>query len=614
MSGCNLENWTVSDLASALINEHKDNKFIRVPMFQRGKIWDKDKEANFIDSLKKGFPVGSLLFYRSVEGQNEIYTLTDGLQRCGTIKNFAQKPTEYFRVDEIDDNLITSIYKSLEIKSEENKVKSIIKLKIEDFIKMKLDINDIQYSEFADFISDEFPTVHEKDKSKEITTFIKPFLKDYKEKYEGIVKTYIPVIIYMGDIGDLPEIFERINQGGTQLSKYQVFAASWSASQKKVKNPKITELILKKYDKMVDDGYTLDCYNKDELQKTKYFNLFEYVFGFGKYICDEFPYLFEPDIKVDEINPMGFELLNACLGKSNDEIKDLHSNLYDIDVDVFEDKIIEIIRFINNVLSKIIRFRGNRRKEKKVLHSKNQIISIIASTFREKYDVSNLDRNKKSWKASKKKLEENLINHYVYDIIRKEWNSGAAGKIYSILNNNKYLKGISKISWEATLNSWFQDYMARNEVLKVSAAREIEKVFLNCIYAPIFSAEDQLSMDKFDIEHIATKDAMKKILKIYDGKGLPISSIANLCLLPERVNRSKKDKTFYQDVRYNEKVDMRLIEEKYSFTEESDLDWLDLPYTKDDFDLFKDYYFEFLKKRFDKQKEKFYISMKIVDK
>ena len=55
MSGCKLEDWTVKELSDALINEEKDNRVIRVPMFQRGKSWTESQEKNFIDSLKKRF-------------------------------------------------------------------------------------------------------------------------------------------------------------------------------------------------------------------------------------------------------------------------------------------------------------------------------------------------------------------------------------------------------------------------------------------------------------------------------------------------------------------------------------------------------------------------------
>ena len=611
MSGCKLENWTIKELSVAMVNEHKDNKFISVPMFQRGKSWNKLQESNFIDSLKKGFPVGSLLFYRSVEGNKEIYTLTDGLQRCSTIKDFAQNPTKYFTESDYDDELIIAIASVLGVTGNESEIKKIVKSKIDEFVKDRLDINDIQYSEFTDFLAQTFPTAADKDKSTEITNIIKPFLRKYKEKFAEIIETSIPAIVYQGDIGNLPEIFDRVNKEGTKLSKYQVFAASWSTIGKvAVWNQKIVNHILGKYDKMIEDGYILNDYDKDDLLKTKQFNLFEYVFGFGKYICNEFPHLLEEDTKIDEINPIGFELLNACLGKKSDDMKNLHKHLNEVAIGKFEERVVEVIKFVDETLSKIIRFKGNNRGRGKTLHPKNQIISIISSTFREKYTTNNLDVAKKAWKESKKTLERNLVKHYAFDILSKEWSEGAQGKISAILRHNKYLTEISKESWETTLNSWFESYMIRSEKVQVTAVRETEKVFLYCIYAPIFSAEDQISK-KFDIEHIATKDAMKNLLRIYDGRGLPISSIANLCLLPEYDNRAKKSKTFYQDEKYKAKVDISEVEAKYSFTQESDLSWIDSTYDENNFDDLKHFYTDFLRRRFELQKEKFYSSMQI---
>lgn len=38
---------------------------IRIPSFQRGFIWDADRVAHLMDSIYKGFPFGSLLFWRT---------------------------------------------------------------------------------------------------------------------------------------------------------------------------------------------------------------------------------------------------------------------------------------------------------------------------------------------------------------------------------------------------------------------------------------------------------------------------------------------------------------------------------------------------------------------
>jgi hypothetical protein len=38
---------------------------LRIPAFQRGFVWESDQVAYFMDSLYKGYPFGSLLFWRS---------------------------------------------------------------------------------------------------------------------------------------------------------------------------------------------------------------------------------------------------------------------------------------------------------------------------------------------------------------------------------------------------------------------------------------------------------------------------------------------------------------------------------------------------------------------
>lgn len=78
---------------------------IRIPSFQRGFVWEPEKVAFFIDSLYKGYPIGSLLFWRTnirLENERQLgnYSLPeptkgypldyvlDGQQRiCGVKEN-----------------------------------------------------------------------------------------------------------------------------------------------------------------------------------------------------------------------------------------------------------------------------------------------------------------------------------------------------------------------------------------------------------------------------------------------------------------------------------------------------------------------------------------------
>lgn len=106
MPSCFTESWTMKDLTDALKNMHKENKELVVPMFQRGKRWKPGQESMFIDSLKKGYPVGTLLFFKRVENNREIYILVDGLQRGNTIKKYMTSPTKYLQVHQYHKNQV----------------------------------------------------------------------------------------------------------------------------------------------------------------------------------------------------------------------------------------------------------------------------------------------------------------------------------------------------------------------------------------------------------------------------------------------------------------------------------------------------------------------------
>ena len=137
-------------------------------------------------------------------------------------------------------------------------------------------------------------------------------------------------------------------------------------------------------------------------------------------------------------------------------------------------------------------------------------------------------------------------------------------------------------------------------------------MLLNCIYLNTFTAMDQLSVDKFDVEHIAPKEQMRKLIDACKGDGLPVSCIANLCYLPEKANRSKGAKNFYQDKKYLVHIDLNEVENKYSFTEAEDLEWMDMPYEQpEDFKVLKEYYTDYCTKRFEKMKHLFCESLGI---
>lgn len=75
--------------------EFKDlKKYIELPSFQRSVVWSIEKKEEFIDTVLKGFPFGSLLLYKSSPSS---YLLVDGLQRFTTLDDFSKNPFKYIK-------------------------------------------------------------------------------------------------------------------------------------------------------------------------------------------------------------------------------------------------------------------------------------------------------------------------------------------------------------------------------------------------------------------------------------------------------------------------------------------------------------------------------------
>lgn len=65
-----METLTVREVVESI-----DAGQIRIPAFQRGFVWEPERVAQFIDSLYKGYPFGSLLFWRTNEQLKSERTL-----------------------------------------------------------------------------------------------------------------------------------------------------------------------------------------------------------------------------------------------------------------------------------------------------------------------------------------------------------------------------------------------------------------------------------------------------------------------------------------------------------------------------------------------------------
>ena len=239
-------------------------------------------------------------------------------------------------------------------------------------------------------------------------------------------------------------------------------------------------------------------------------------------------------------------------------------------------------------------------------------MSLISYVFRKRYNIDSAElKENENWKEIKQKLIKNIWKYYVYDIIVKYWSEGGTGKIHSANNEDRYLVSLTEGQFSSAYDSYTEEQYSRHEKTQVSNPSDMDYVILNTIYINEFSALDQLSIDKFDVEHIATKKQMKDLNQKCYGDGLPVSHIANICYLPEFENRSKGRKNFYQDDNYLKKSSLTLedIENKYSFTKQEDLRFMDIKYEENDFEFLKKSYINYLKERNKVLKGKFLTSL-----
>lgn len=206
---------------SSLISEI-DKGQIKIPQFQRDFVWTIQKSAGLIDSIIKGYPIGTFIFWKTKErlrsvrnignqvlpdpelGESVDYVL-DGQQRLTSLyaclKGVSIKRGDSKRVDDF-----SKIY--INLKSDEDE--KIVTMEVdEEEIDHHISILDLLTGDFTVLAS--YPTeYHEK-------------LKLYKNRIESYQYSIIQVKEAPIDIAT--EIFTRINVGGKPLSLFEIMVA-----------------------------------------------------------------------------------------------------------------------------------------------------------------------------------------------------------------------------------------------------------------------------------------------------------------------------------------------------------------------------------------------------
>ena len=599
-------NWKPKTITVRELEAKMKNNEIAVPTYQRGVVWSDTMQKDLIDSIKNGYPFGSLVMF-SYEVAGKPLLLIDGLQRSTALFRFVNNPSEYFGEMDISDKTIDDLSVVLGFDDAPTTVKKDLRSKLVEWTKSLSGsdaIKNMDVYKCAVYLANNVKMIGKDPNDFNFITAIKdviePTFQEYKDVCNGIIDREVPYIEITGNPDCLSTIFFRINDKGIKLSKENKFAATWTNRSVKITNPKLDEfikIVADRYDSIQSDGTSIFGYDHQEFIDKKELDIFELCHAFGKYIKAEYPELFGKVNDQLKSEPIGFTLLNACLLGYKDTLSKMNGLLVerfddDNEINSFVVKVLSCIKYVDNILAPYIKFKSNKRIGGKPLHTDFQIISIIASVFRMKHVdeispkkyVFDLSSTNSNWNNYDTLLRKNLIKRYISDTVNNVWAGHGDNTLDNIIHDNNYdyyTREISSTDLRSTLYNWYTMYRNNNKELTekdIKAPSNADKLLMNIIYSESFTAKMQLNEDKFDIEHIFPKKLAENMLKKYQGKlKLSLSSIGNLCLLPESTNRKKKEKTIYEDTDYTNKLGNKIsiqeLEANYTFTNQKQLSW-----------------------------------------
>lgn len=212
---------------------------IKIPQFQRKFVWSVKDCAKLMDSILKGYPVGSLIYWKTKESLRMV-------RNVGNF-SFPAVPTDDYAYYVLDgQQRITSIIASLTgQKIEDDDYSSIfINLKATDEEEIvKDDISSLQEGEYISLTE-----LYEFDLTKIMSKFSSDKNAiDTINEYHNRIKTYEFSKIELSDapLAIATEVFTRINTSGKSLSMFEIMCA-----------------------KMYSENPSFDLYDNREDQKT----------------------------------------------------------------------------------------------------------------------------------------------------------------------------------------------------------------------------------------------------------------------------------------------------------------------------------------------------------
>ncbi|KRC92759.1 hypothetical protein ASE25_05510 [Terrabacter sp. Root85] len=478
-----------------------------------------------------------------------MYAIVDGLQRANTIADhllapFAEATAQLLPVDQVG-KLAAELRALFKRKPPTDEAVSNAIVEWLRTVK-KVDRTAFEWSKLVESVCAQLGLPETtKAQDKKLQVHVLELLKQIEARVD--IGTYeIPVLIYSGPDGALPEIFERINTQGTILSKYEIFAAAWVGMKVRVADKEIRAAIDGRYAKLESEGYTVD-----RSQVANEASLFEYLFGLSQVLGKKFPRLFSASAAEASKSSSAFPLVALVLGLRLEDMDEIPSQLEKdgrgrYKLDAVTECILKAAKLVDETLAPFLAL--SLTKESSALaHGELQIVSMVAAAAAHGYDRASNYSRRPGAAAKEQKLRAAFPQHYLIDIMRQTWRGPLYTYAYERVwdstgaPSDHYASVHSKEEWSNAMGVWLTEQLSEAATKRPNVSSS-DKVILKFLYSKKISVHDQ-AKNQYDVEHLIPVDRVLKMTLGAGQTGWPLGALGNLALLERSVNRKKQSET-----------------------------------------------------------------------
>ncbi len=514
------------------INSNYENKTFRIPKYQRGYVWDAKKRGNLIDSLLRGYPVGSIILW-SHKGYKYVL---DGQQRTRSLLQIRKYPFRDMK-EETFHSLFTQRFVEEKKIVLDKVLKALRSLTIDQLYK------DPDEEEGKDILKD----LIERDKTtaevlgvnhKEVLLSLRRYIRMLKEG-DKIVIPSIDIVESSED--DAIEIFDRLNSSGIELTRMEKLAAKWSSNIINLNNDELLKIIK-------------TIYNHDEsedIRDTKENTPAEVVWAILQNSFANttfFRELFTKEekglriLKHTHIDKLLW-LIRVMVMKYNDiEInRDTLNDDFESDVDLGkkikeicdedEEWLINSAEILSQTWQKLEQLCPILKKEHNGKYifinsaSTNLFVSMAAQVFLALLEDDRAEINKT--------LQLVLIK----ETINGSYESSTNSVVKKTIASSEYMK---EVTLKDVKDKLFEvNNLQKDEINNKNGFKNVAKLVISIA----FSEYSDNKIDKYDYDHVFPKNWLKKA-NLEKGQ----NSIGNCGLLDHIQNREKQDKVIIDEM------------------------------------------------------------------